>query len=336
MSKTNVENIRLMTEAIAITSEKQVLHNGNMVDVNKEDTYTKEPSGKMLFDTLHRLIYMEYYIQPCESLSNDVPGTASLKENIAALSRANTSIDGFDMEWVVIDNKDDDGISLAKKGNRTKKLLPGEFLYEHTAINKESKQKSVRFFLPKEYANEQEAFYYAYGTTAIDNDENFRCRFYFNNSFEGNIQLVRLFTGYLNEFKIPFIFKCLVHPFYYGRSDTAVLYVNMQFVNFVFDYLNSIYLEIMNTLGDSLPLFVYPVSRGIGFAEQPKDVNESFGSHWSKIIAAGMMKAYEESSTKDKWPEEVLKHIQQNHGYQDLQKLYKNPMSHYSYSFGVD
>jgi hypothetical protein len=333
MSKTNVENIRMITEAIAITAEKQVLLKGTMVDVDQDDTYTKEPSGKMLFDTLHRLIYREYYIQPCEPLSNELPATASLKENIAALSRANTSTEGFDNGWVVVENREEEDILLAKKGNRIKKLLPGEFLYEQNGNNKNIKQRSVRFFLPKEYANEQEAFYYAYGTTAIDNDENFRCRFYFNSSFEGNLQLVKLFTGYLNEFKIPFIFKCLVHTFYYGRSDTAVLYVNMQYVNFIFDYLNSIYDEIMDTLRDSLPLFVYPVKRGIGFAEQPNDVNESFGSHWSKIIAAGIMKAFEENSTKERWPDEVLKHIQENHGYKDLQKLYKNPSSHYPYSF---
>ncbi len=333
MSKTNVEYIRMITEAIAITAEKQVLLNGKMVDVDPDDTYTKEPSGKMLFDTLHRLIYREYYIQICEPFNNDLPGPASVKENIVALSRANTSTEGFDNGWVVADNREKEDISLAKKGNRIKKLLPGEFLYEQNGNSKNTKQRSVRFFLPKEYANEQEAFYYSYGTTAIDNDENFRCRFYFNSSFEGNLQLVKLFTGYLNEFKIPFIFKCLVHPFYYGRSDTAVLYVNMQFVNFVFDYLNSIYFDIMNTLRDSLPLFVYPVNRGIGFAEQPNDANESFGSHWSKIIAAGIMKAFEENSTKDRWPTEVLKHIQENHGYQDLQKLYKNPLSHYPYSF---
>jgi hypothetical protein len=336
MNKTNLEYIRMMTEAITITAEKKVLLNGKIVEVNQDDAYAKEPSGKMLFDTLHRLIYMEFYIQPCESLSNDVPVAASLKENIDLLSKANTSTDGFDGGWVVVDHKDDLDISLAKKGNRIKKLLPGEFLYDQTGINKDSIQKTVRFFLPKEYAHVQETFYYAYGTTAIDNDDNFRCRFYFNNSFAGNIQLVSLFSGYLNEFKIPFIFKCLLHPFYYGRSDTAVLYLNMQYVNFFFDYLNGIYNEIMDTLRDSLPLFVYPVRKGIGFAEQPKDANESFGSHWSKIIAAGLMKAYEEKITKDRWPEEVLKHIQQNHGYQNLQKLYINPMSYFPYSFEAD
>ena len=334
MSKSNMEYIRMMAEAIVITPDKGVLHKGEIVDAIPDDTYTKEPSGKMLFDTLHRLIYLEYYIQPSELLSNDLPDKASLKENIAVLSRANVSIDGFDSGWLVVNNEEED-ISIAKKGNRIKKLLPGEYLYEHNGNNMDTNNRTARFFLAREYANEKDAFYYAYGTTAMDNDENFRCRYYFNNSFEGNIQLVSLFSFFLNEFRIPFIFKCLVHPFYYGRSDTAVLYLNKQYINFVFDYLKNNYLEIGDTLRDSLPLFVYPVNKGIGFAEQPKDTNESFGSHWSKIIAAGMMKAYEENISKDKWPHEVLKHIQDNHGYRDLQKLFRNPSSHYPYSFEI-
>jgi hypothetical protein len=158
-------------------------------------------------------------------------------------------------------------------------------------------------------------------------------RFYFDATFEGNKKLMYLITHFLNEFHVPFIFKCLIHPFYYGRSDTSVLYVNKQYANFTFGWLESIHHDMKDFLRDFLPLFIYPLKIGIGFAEQPAAETESFGSHWVKIIAAGIMKAFESNMPKEKWAEEVLKHIQLNHGYTDLTCLYKNPQSQYPYSF---
>jgi hypothetical protein len=330
MILSNIEHIQQITNAIDIDQQKQLLLNGKIIDTTQGDTYITEPSGKMIFDALHQLIYRQFYIQPCEPGSNELPTIASLQQQITALSMSNTGTDKFDGGWLV-NKKEEEDILVARKGNRIKKLQPGEFLYEHSV--KENANRLARFFLPKEYGHPEEIFYYAYGMTAMDNDEDCWIRFYFNNTFEGNRQLVNLFTGYLNQFAVPFIFKCLIHPFYYGRSDTAVLYCNKQYANFIADYLKNIHNEIKGSLRESLPLFVFPVIRGIGFAEQPLNANESFGSHWSKIIAAGMMKAWEDKQEKEKWAEEVLQHIQQNHGYKNPQHFYKNPGSHYPYNF---
>jgi hypothetical protein len=332
MSQSNPEHIKQITNAIDIDPQKQLLLNGKIVETQHGDMYATEPSGKMIFDALHQLIYRQFYIQPCEPGSNELPTPASLREHLRAVSVSNKSIDKFDVGWLV-DKKEEEDILVARKGNRIKKLLPGEFLYDHRVKEKENTHRRARFFLPKEYGHPEEIFYYAYGMTAMDNDEDCWIRFYFNNTFEGNRQLVNLFTVYLNQFAVPFIFKCLIHPFYYGRSDTAVLYCNKQYAAFIIDYLKNIHHEINGSLRDSLPLFVFPVERGIGFAEQPLNGNESFGSHWSKIIAAGMMNAWENKLDKEKWPEEVLKHIRQNHGYKNPQHFYKNPGSHYPYTF---
>ena len=332
MSLSNLEHIQQITNAIDIDQQKQLLLNGKIVDAQHGDAYATEPSGKMIFDALHQLIYRQFYIQPCEPESNKLPTHASLQEHLTALSASNKSIDNFDGGWLV-DKKEEEDILVARKGNRIKKLLPGEFLYEHSVKEKMNTIRQARFFLPKEYRLPEEIFYYAYSMTVMDNDEDYWVRFYFNNTFEGNRQLVNLFTVYLNRFAVPFIFKCLIHPFYYGRCDTAVLYCNKQYAAFIADYLIYIYSEIKDSLRDTLPLFVFPVERGIGFAEQPLNGNESFGSHWSKIIAAGMMKAWENKLEKEKWPEEVLNHIHQNHGYKNPQHFYKNPASHYPYTF---
>jgi hypothetical protein len=137
----------------------------------------------------------------------------------------------------------------------------------------------------------------------------------------------------LNEFSIPFIFKCLIHPYYYGRSDTAVLYCDKQHAAFAADFISSVYEKVKSNMRTSLPLFVCPFKKGIGFAEQPLNKNESFGTHWSKLIAAGLMKAYEANILKENRISEVMKHISVNHGYSSPDKFYMNPDSKYPYPF---
>jgi hypothetical protein len=304
------------------------------VNTLSNDTYAKEPSGKMLFDELQKIIYQKFYIRPCEPLSNDLPTAASLKEKIAELAKANAGTDYFEEGWIVEKNEEGDSL-IACKGNYRLQLKPGEFLNILRGNSSYSGKREVRIYRPKEQASINDIFYFAYGKAIADNNEDFMVRFYFNAIFEGNMKILDLITRFLNDFNVPFIFKCLIHPFYYGRSDTAVLYINKQYSNFTFDFLESIQDEIKDYLRDPLPLFVYTVKKGIGFAEQPAAESESFGSHWAKIIAAGIMNAYESNMPKEKWTEEVLKHIQHNHGYTDLACLYKNPQSQYPYSFIV-
>jgi hypothetical protein len=332
MNQGNLDHIRQITGSVDINSQKEILLNGKTVNKISDDTYAKEPSGKMLFDELQKIIYQNFYIRPCEPLTQDLPTTDSLKENIAKLSIANEGTDYFDEGWNVDINEEGNAL-IACKGNNRIQLKPGEFLNVHSGNSGNAHKREVRIFRPKEQADTNDIFYFAYGTAIGDSNEDFIVRFYINASFEGNRKITQLITSFLNEFNVPFIFKCLIHPFYYGRSDTAVLYVNKQYANFTCNYLESIYPVIKDCLRDSLPLFIYPVKKGIGFAEQPPAESESFGSHWAKIIAAGIMKAYENSFPKEKWTEEVLKHIQVNHGYADLTCLYKNPQSHYPYSF---
>jgi hypothetical protein len=334
MSQDNLEIIRQITESVDINSQKEILLNGQILNEISVDEYTKAPSGKMLFDEIQKIIYQKFYIQPCESLSHDLPATASLKEHIAALSQANMSIDYFDEGWIVEDREEGNAL-VASKGNYRVQLKPGEFLNVHSGGSGRESRREVRIFRPKESGSIHDIFYFANGNTVGDSNDDFMVRFYFNADFEGNRKLIHFITGFLNEFRVPFIFKCLVHPFYYGRSDTAVLYVNKQNANFTFDFLERIYPDIRDFLRESLPLFVYPLRKGIGFAEQPVAESESFGSHWAKIIAAGIMKAYENNWTKEQWPEEVQKHIKFNHGYDDLSCFYKNPQSRYPYSFIV-
>jgi hypothetical protein len=333
MSNHNLQQIQLITEAIDINEKKEILVNGQIAFSTASDPYMQTPSGKILFDALHTLIYRKFYIQACEPISETEPTETELLENIALLSRANTSTVGFDEGWVM-ENNDANESLIAGKGKYRIQLKPGEFLNVPPDSERKKNNKEVKIYRPKEYAAVHEAFYYAYGNSIHDSDDDFVVRFYFNASFTGNVKLMNLVTSFLNKNELQFIFKCLIHPFYYGRADTSVLYVHKQYAGFVCEHLTKIYPDIEDFLRDDLPLFVYPIKKGIGFAEQPSgSVDESFGTHWCKIIAAGIMNAYENDLEKDTWYGEVLKHIREDYGYANDSEFYKNPKSHYPYSF---
>ena len=333
MHSNNTEQIRKIVEAVDINAKKEIWLHGKMEFSSAADPYMQTASGKILFDELHKLIYRKFYIQPCDPLTDAEPTKDELQHNIALLSKANMSTVGFDEGWIMESNDDYESL-IAHKDKYRIQLKPGEFLNVPAGPDSKENTREVKIYRPKEYAGVHEAFYFAYGNKVYNSDDDFIVRFYFNAGFNGNVKLMSLLTAALNEAQLQFIFKCLIHPYYYGRSDTSVLYVNKQDADFVCNHLKTIYPFIKDFLRESLPLFTYPVEKGIGFAEQPStSPNESFGTHWSKIIAAGIMNAYENNPEKEKWYGGVLKHIQDDYGYTDNFNFYKNPQSHYPYSF---
>jgi hypothetical protein len=333
MKGNNLEQIKKITEAVEINEKKEILLNGQVEFSTASDPYMQTPSGKILFNELHKLIYRKFYIKPCEPITDKEPTQTELLDNIALLSKANTSAVGFDEGWIMENNAEHESLIAYKEQYRIQ-LKPGEFLNVPAGPDSKSNTREVKIYRPKEYAGIHEIFYYAYGNKIYNSDDDFIVRFYFNATFNGNVKLVSLLTRFLNDNELQFIFKCLIHPFYYGRSDTSVLYVSKQDADFVCAFLKKIYPDIEALLRDELPLFVYGVEKGIGFAEQPStSPNESFGTHWSKIIAAGIMNAYENNMEKGNWYSVVLKHIQDDYGYSGDLNFYKNPQSHYPYSF---
>ena len=333
MANKNPEQIQKIIEAVDINAKTEIWLHGKIEYSSASDPYMQTASGKILFDELHKLIYRKFYIQPCEQLTDAEPTKDELQHNIAILSKANTSTVGFDEGWIM-ENNDDYEWLIAHKDKYRIQLKPGEFLNIPAGPDSKENTREVKIYRPKEYAGIHEAFYYAYGNKIYNSDDDFIVRFYFNATFNGNVKLLNMFTTALNEAELQFIFKCLIHPYYYGRSDTSVLYVNKQDADFVCNHLKSIYPFIEDFLRESLPLFVYLVEKGIGFAEQPTtSPDESFGTHWSKIIAAGIMNAYENKMEKEEWFGVVIKHIQDDYGYSDGFNFYKNPQSHYPYSF---
>jgi hypothetical protein len=286
----------------------------------------------MIFETIHKLIYEVFYTRSKDRDTSPRLTAEEILQSVKQLSDANPSKERFDEGWY-IENMDSFGNITAVKGNMKRRVQAGEFLTDNGIHQPVEKGSHIRLLMPREMKEFQPVFYYMYGETAGEENNADIVRVYFNLSFEGNCRLIQLMGTSLNSYNVPFIFKCLCHPSLYTRADSAVLYIDKKYSPIVFLILKEVYAEVKQFSVDLIPMFTLSLGRGISFAETPPRLNESFGTHWSKIIAAGMMNAYEAGLPNEQWMNEVLKHIQVNHGYTDLEKLYQNPGSAYPYHF---
>ena len=332
MKEENLQHIKDIVSAIDVNGDKQVLLHGKAFVENFSDPYLDRPGNKMLFEIIHKLIYEIFYTKTKRIDSSASITREEIVQSVNKLSDANTSTERFEEGWYV---EDIDGLGniMAVKGSMKRRVQPGEFLTDTGSHQRIEKGKHIRLFMAREMKDFSSIFYHVFGETAGEENSSEVVRIYFNMSFEGNCLLIRLLGGSLNSYAVPFIFKCLYHPFLYNRADTAVLYFDKKYSAIVFAILKNIYPQIKEHARDDIPLLTLKLGKGISFAETPARLSESFGTHWSKIIAAGMMNAYEAALPKEKWMDEVLKHIQVNHGYTDLEKLYLNPGSAYPYAF---
>ena len=117
--------------------------------------------------------------------------------------------------------------------------------------------------------------------------------------------MIELLTKNLNQYYIPFVFKCLNNPALFTRSDAAVLYVSKPYYAITATILASVYLQIKNELNPEIPGFTKELNPGLGLAEDPGN-GESFGMSRCGIIAQGITAAYQSGLATN---ENTLYHI---------------------------
>ncbi|MDQ6815725.1 MAG: T3SS effector HopA1 family protein, partial [Bacteroidota bacterium] len=247
-------------------------------------------------------------------------------------SHYNTSLERFDAGWCV-DQIDSQGIITATKCNYTKNVYAGEFLNDSIFSHAPAVNHQIRLLVRKEHKDPEAGFYYAFGNTVAEDNTDQLVRVYFNISAAGIMQLVKSVTEILNMYSLPFSFKCVNHPFFYTRCDVAVLYLEKRYSNMVFFLLGEIHEAVRQYLLADIPLFTKQLAKGIAFAENPLKIDESFGTHISKMITQGIMNAINKNAGKQFWVQEIKMNIEQHHQYADLETLYLNPNSKYPYAF---
>ena len=295
-----------------------------LVGDGSETTYQPDT----LRTTLTNLIYQHFY---CVGETPTSTGAGPANESfVDALSCHNHTIERFDAPWTV-ETVDTAGTIYATKGNTRRMLYAGEFVYDTPKRGPVQPGDTLRLLLHPEHRDAQSGFYYVFGQTPGDDAVTLQTRLYFHILPEGSAQLVSWVTQTLNAYHVPFQFKCLNHPDLYGRSDSAVLYVQKPYVSLVLDLLTDVLPQLKPYLLPAVPLFTRPVAPGISFAESPPNPAESFGTSRCGLLAQGIAKAIENGQSADSYAEAigmVFKQIGLS-----LEHPYRNPASHYPYVF---
>ena len=156
-------------------------------------------------------------------------------------------------------------------------------------------------------------------------------RFYWHIAPQGAAWLVGHITSELNAAHLAFKLKVLDDPGRYSRCDAAVLYTDKQDHATVSELLAGIYPQLADYMQNSIPALTKPLARGLGFAEDPGE-GESFGQHRCRILADGIIRAYEAGKKR---LEEGMLVVEERFAEAGigLQAPYLNPSSSDTYDF---
>lgn len=330
----NTKYIAQITEAIDISPQRILSHNGKPYGQPFSNAYIQQPSTRMLFQSLEGLIYSVYYSRNTvlPDATDKQPSYEELISSINRLSAHNRSAEGFDEGWT-IDNIDMQGQVIARKGNMKRQVYAGEFISTSMFHQRPMLHAGIKLINRKEHKEPGAGFYYVFSNTAGEDNVSQLVRIYFNIKPEGAPVLIEQCTTILNELQVPFSFKCLQHALLYTRCDTAVLYFDKRYSPIVFEALKEIYKGVKDFLNTDCPAFTRVLAPGVAFAENPVKPDESFGTHCSKMIAQGIMNVFTRNQSKEEWLNEIKITIEQKHRYPSIDVLYLNPETKYPYSF---
>ena len=137
----------------------------------------------------------------------------------------------------------------------------------------------------------QPGFYHIFGADSLDMTEALHIvRLYFNVRQESAANFIRVLSGGLDRYRIPFNAKITTRPSDFSRVDTSVLYTPQRVFTSLMHVLSTLLRQIAEMLDPCVPYFTRPLCPGIGFAEEP-DSKGSFGSHRSELVARAILRA---------------------------------------------
>ncbi len=125
-----------------------------------------------------------------QAVSGQPPPTANDPEWVGSLARANQSRERWEDEWRILHTMPNGGV-VAQRGKTTRTLAPGEFINLSGSGMVLSPGTFVRVYVPRESRTVQAGYYFAFGETLPDsNDELSVVRFYWNVSGRGSCAVV--------------------------------------------------------------------------------------------------------------------------------------------------
>lgn len=328
-----LNTLKQIVADIDITPQRHVIFRNNNQMTAAFDTPNTVVSDATLSSVLQNLIYSHYYTQR-QTLNNDTPQDTKTskidREYVSFLEKANPSEERWDKDWK-IDSVDYQAQHIiVSKGGYRRQIIAGEFVKQD--FSQPLKEGTlVNIFLRKGSNEAEGGFYHVFGNTLADDDARQIVRFYFHLKDSGSPILIGTLCKALNDYQIPFHFKCLNTPIFYQRADAGVLYVDKKYHAIVADLIIQNYPSVSEHFNDDVPLFTLKLCKGVGFAENPINPNDSFGTHRSRLISQAIIESFEQQKSKNEWLNAIEMTFEKNRI--SLDKPFLNPFSNYPYSF---
>jgi HopA1 effector protein family len=248
-----------------------------------------------IVQTLQNVLYGSCYSKPFRGAIDDSvqPISGEDAEWVGALSAANATKERWEEGWQVQQFLQNGQVQAFKRG-ASRAFWPGEFISRSVQGMAPQPGAPIAAFFPRESRSVQPGFYFAFGETTGDQQDDYSTvRYYWNLRREGAVPLVRSLTAGLNRYQAPFRFKIVNHPAMLDRSDAAILYVSRRYYRIAAELAQETHAAVSTLLEDAVPLFTKRLGKGLGFAEDP-GTGESFGMSRCRILAEGLWLAFQE------------------------------------------
>lgn len=262
----------------------------DLADFGRHDTREETQLKKTFIQHLSGTLYSRFYCGMPSTETFKMPSKLERNQFMNALSQANCSTQNPDPNWKVYTVQPNGMGAFAEKNGQLRPVQPNTYV-----VNPQQPQLSVnqtiQFVRQKENREAQSVFYYVFGNEYLQPDCSM-VRIYWNIQPSGAPLLIQQLTTILNDYRIPFNFKCLNHPDLYQRSDAAVLYFDKDNIAIISMLLPGIIEAVKAHLSPSSPYFTDVLHAGVSRAEDPGN-GQSFGMSRCNTIAEAIYLGYE-------------------------------------------
>lgn len=337
--KEDIAFIKSLLENTSITKAEDGKYSIKYKDTTFESPFEERKLERRLSD----LFYREWN-KSSSKINEDV------KNILYEIPTADRIVFNYDHWWEVVGRLEDyNGYAILEKGHKKRQEIAGRFVLQGV-----KDQKQMVDIVWTKYAikpNNKESsidWFWMYSRELIMQDHTNGVRFYFNlkvdesdlNNEKNKIKEFIQYLGHkLNDRNVPFEFKIPQNVTIYGRNDVAVLYMQRNHFYYYADIIKEIYdfAQKQNILkqGERLP-FTHQIFDGLCFAENPTNIDFSYGDYMTTIIAKLKLKYDLEKQKIIDISEYIKDSLCEIGGWmKERFNLFQNPYSHFIYDFSV-
>lgn len=246
-----------------------------------------------LLATLRERLYKDYYRIGFASASLSEVGEVSVScqetKLAAKVAEANVGKGYLEDGWVV-QSVEGERIAVRRRGLELWVTPEGCSLSTGAALTPGA---NVRLQLPRESFDLSPGYYTAMSDTPLAWEGiGTLVRLYWNVRPEYAARLVRAVTWRLNSQGVPFRLKVLNDAIFYGRCDTAVMYLLKPDVGIAGRSIAQVYEEVREGCRPPVPALTKKLAPGVALAEEVGQ-GESFGQHRCGVLAEGLVRAHD-------------------------------------------